>query len=86
MTFGGNNNNEASSVRKPSANSNKVSMPFELCAFQDEIKSGGEDTFETGRPSDNSAMIRSNLPKIFKFWTKHKPCEHGQPINKNKIY
>ena len=51
-------------MRKPSANSNKASMSFELCAFQDGIISGGEETLGTGRPSGKSAMIRSNPPNL----------------------
>ena len=51
-------------MRKPSANSNKTSMSFELCTFQDGIKSGGEETFGTGKPSGKSALIRSNPPNL----------------------
>ena len=39
-------------------------MSFELCTFYDGIKSGGEDTFRTGRPFGKSAMIRSNPPNL----------------------
>ena len=61
-------------------------MSFDLCAFQDGIKYGGEDTFGIGRPFGKSAMIRSNPSKIYKFWTKYESCEHDQPINKNKLH
>ena len=70
-------------MRTPSANSNKASMFFELYAFHDGIKCGGEDTFGTSRPFGKSAMIRPNAPNL-QIWTKHKSCEHGQPINKIK--
>ena len=59
-----NNNNGALSIRKPYANSNKASMSSELCAFQDEIKYGREDTFGTNRPFGKSAMIKSNPPNL----------------------
>ena len=39
-------------------------MSFDLCAFQDGIKYGGEDTFGIGRPFGKSAMIRSNPPNL----------------------
>ena len=39
-------------------------MSFELCAFYDEIKCEGEDTFGTDRPSGKSAMITSNPPNL----------------------
>ena len=60
MNSGRNNNNGESSVRKPSINSNKASMSFELYALQDGIKSGRENTFGLGRPSGKSTIIRSN--------------------------
>ena len=64
LNSGRNTNNGTSFVRKPSANSNKTSMSFELCTFQDGIKSGGEDTIGTCRPFGKSAMIRSNSPNF----------------------
>ena len=51
-------------MKKPSANSNKASMFFQLYAFHDGVKYKREDTFETGRPSRKSAMIRSNPPNL----------------------
>ena len=64
LNSGRNNNNGASNVRKSSVNLNKISMSFELCAFYDEIKCEGEDTFGTDRPSGKSAMITSNPPNL----------------------
>ena len=77
--------NEASSARKPSVNSNKASMSFELCAYQYEIKYGGEDTFRIGKSSGKSAMIISNPPNL-QILDKTRVLRAWQPINQNKIH
>ena len=68
-------------IRENHVNSNKASMSFELCAFQDGIKSGWEDIFETSISSGKSVMIRSNSTnlqifdktRVLRAWSTYKP-------------